>query len=244
MTQHRDSHHTGRRDIKVLLVDDHAVVREGLRLLLTSDPSETSDISVVAEAGTAREAQARLATTDVDVALVDVMLPDGDGIQLCRQIREDHPATACVVLTSYPDAHLVLAATLAGASSFLSKCADRSEVADAIRAATRGERRLDGQAAAQALESVSHEYAEHRTVGRLTEQERRVFALVGQGLSNNQIAERMYLTEKTVKNYVSRMLSKLSMDRRTEAAVLAARLAERRNRHGGLAHPHTAAAGR
>ena len=240
MTQDRGIRHVARGDVSVLVVDDHAVVREGLRLLLMSGPS---DISVVAEAGTIREAHEQLATTAVDVALVDVMLPDGDGIQLCRQIRQDHPATACVVLTSYPDAHLLLAATLAGASSYLSKHADRNEVWDAIRAAARGEHRLDGRAAAQALEAASAECAHHGLVGRLTDQERRVFALVGQGLSNNQIADRMHLTEKTVKNYVSRMLSKLGMDRRTEAAVLAARLAERRNRASGTAHPKIASAG-
>lgn len=239
MTQDSDIRHTGSGDISVLLVDDHAVVREGLRLLLTLEPS---DISVVAEAGTIREAHERLASTHVDVALVDVMLPDGDGIQLCREIREERPATACVVLTSYPDAHLLLTASLAGASNYLSKHADRQEVWEAIRAAARGEHRLDGRVAAQALEAASQGSADHELVGQLTEQERRVFVLVGQGLSNNQIAERMHLTEKTVKNYVSRMLSKLGMDRRTEAAVLAARLAERRNRDSGPAHHHITAA--
>lgn len=219
--------HHDQAELAVMLVDDHAVVREGLRLLLTSGPS---DIHVVAEAGSVAEARDRLDDIDVDVALVDVMLPDGDGIQLCRQIRQDHPNTTCVVLTSYPDAHLLLAATLAGASNYLSKHAHPDEVWNAIRAAGRGDRQLDEAAASAALETLSRTSNDHGVVGRLTDQERRVFALVGQGLSNSQIAERMHLTEKTVKNYVSHMLSKLGMDRRTEAAVLAARLAERRSR--------------
>ena len=213
-------------DVAVLVVDDHAVVREGVRLMLAARPSA---MQVVAEAGTVQEARELLGTTHVDVALVDVMLPDGDGIQLCRHIRVEHPTIACVILTSYPATHLFLAATLAGASNYLSKHAEPEQVRHAIRTAARGERSLDDAAASQALEALSRDSADHGLVGGLTDQERRVFTLVGQGLSNSQIAETMHLTEKTVKNYVSRMLRKLGMDRRTEAAILAARLAERRS---------------
>ena len=224
--------------VTVMLVDDHAVVREGLRLMLESD---SSDLRVVAEAGSVAEAHDRLAAVDVDVALIDIVLPDGDGLQLCRRIRRAHPTTACVILTSFPDAHLLLAAAVSGASHHLNKNARPEQVREAVRAAARSEPGLDDLAMARALESVSQEYADDDLLRELTDQERRVFALVGQGLSNGQIADRMHLTEKTIKNYVSRMLGKLGMDRRTEAAVLAGRLAERRIRqHHPSAPPHDA----
>ena len=222
--------------VSVLLVDDHGVVREGLRLLLSSCPVS---VRVVGEAGSVSETHDVLETTHVDVALIDVMLPDGDGIQLCRTIRQEYPGTWCVILTSYRHPHHILAATLAGASGYLSKDARPEQVWHAIIAAARGESSLDEAAMRRALEEVSRESATaHDLLRGLTDQERRVFALVGQGLSNCQIAERMDLTEKTVKNYVSHMLTKLGMVRRTEAAVLAARLAERRHQHPGSPTTH------
>lgn len=218
--------------VAVLLVEDHVVVREGLRLLLESGRAR---IRVAGEAGSIAEAHELLATTDVDVVLIDVVLPDGDGIQLCRHVRHHHPATTCVILTSSnADPHLLMAATVAGASFLLTKDAHAGQVLDAVHAAARGERQLDDVAMSRALESSSRDCAGDRMFDGLTEQERRVFALVGQGLSNGQIAETMHLTEKTVKNYVSRMLAKLGMDRRTEAAILAARLASRRHQDSGL----------
>lgn len=219
-----DVGHGAADPVSVLVVDDHAVVRAGVRLMLNAG---SPDMHVVAEAGTVEQARQLLETTHVDVALVDVMLPDGDGIQLCRHMRQEHPTTACIVLTSYPATHLFLAATLAGASNYLSKHAEPDDLRRAVRTAARGERTLDHAAAVRALDALSRDSADHGLVGGLTDQERRVFTLVGQGLSNIQIAETMHLTEKTVKNYVSRMLHKLGMDRRTEAAILAARLAER-----------------
>lgn len=213
--------------IDVLLVDDHAVVREGLRLVIATC---TRAVHRVTEAGSVAEARSCLATTTFDVALLDVMLPDGDGIQLCREITRAHPSTASVILTAHPDRHLLIAATLAGAFGYVSKEAGAEALCRAIATAAAGERTLDNDALSHALELLAQSYTEHDLLGVLTEQERRVFVLVGQGLSNLQIAQRMHLTEKTVKNYVSRMLAKLCMDRRTEAAVLAARLAERRER--------------
>lgn len=231
----RDARHEGHDGVSVLLVDDHPVVREGLRLILeASRPA----IRVAGEAGSVADAQDLLATSEADVVLIDVMLPDGDGIQFCRHVRQHHPDTACVILTSHADTHLILAATMAGASSFLTKDAPADQVWDAVHAAARGERQLDGTAMSRALESSSRDCAGHRVLEGLTEQERRVFALVGQGLSNSQIAERMQLTEKTVKNYVSHMLAKLGMHRRTEAALLAARLAARRDQARGAVGGH------
>ncbi len=222
--------------MSVLLVDDHAVVREGIRLLLSACPARTR---VVGEASTIAEARQHLATTPVDVALLDVMLPDGDGIQLCREIRQVHPETACVILTSHPDPHLVLAATLAGAADHLSKDATPDRVWAAVLSAARGERRLDDAAMAAALDSLVHESGSVDEMADLTDQEHRVFALVGEGLSNREIAEQLHLTEKTVKNYLSRVLAKLGMRRRTQAAVLAARLSERRAPGAGTPPPKT-----
>lgn len=218
--------------VTVLLVEDHEVVREGLRLLIErSDPS----LAVVAEAGTAGAAREVLRRRPIDVAVLDVVLPDGDGLQLCREIRSSHPDVACLILTASRDAHQLVAARLAGASGYLSKEASQAQVVAAIGAAHRGESMLDDATMARALQAMTTGYEGHALVGSLTDQERQVFALVGQGLSNQEIAEQLHLAEKTIKNYMSRILSKLGMSRRTEAAILAVRLAERRAR-GQTAH--------
>jgi two-component system, NarL family, response regulator DevR len=206
----------------VVLVDDHEVVRSGLRRSLEQVP----DCTVVGEAGTVAEALAVIDLTCPDVAILDVVLPDGDGIQLCREVLARHPDVACVLLTSFPGSHGMLTAALAGAAAYLGKDSSSVDLAATIAAAARGERQLDEAELMAALDELTAP-----TPGgleQLTPQERRVFELVGQGLSNRQIAEHLHLAERTVKNYSSRVLSKLAMTRRSEAAALAARLAERR----------------
>lgn len=210
--------------IDVLVVDDHLVVREGLRHLLEQPGPDGMDVRAV---GTVADALAACEHRPPDVAIVDVVLPDGDGIQLCREMRSRYPTLACLVLTASHDDRTVLAAAVAGAAGYLRKDAGRAELQDAIRAVARGESLLDDEVVTAALEEIRVNHDEG-LLPELTPQERRVFELVGQGLSNRQIGERLHLSEKTVKNYVSRVLAKLHLDRRTEIAVLSARLKDRR----------------
>jgi two-component system response regulator DevR len=213
--------------IDVLVVDDHLVVREGLRHML--EHSDDGGI-VVREAASVAAAMQVVAEHVPDVALVDVVLPDGDGIQLCRDLRSEHPELACLVLTSLQDERTLLAAAMAGAVGFLRKDVGRQEMLEAVRSAARGDVLLDDETMTAALNRLRTEVDEDPVLLELTPQEHRVFELIGQGLSNRQIGEQLFLSEKTVKNYVSRVLAKLHMDRRTEVAVLSARLAERRSR--------------
>lgn len=210
---------------RVLVVDDHGLVRQGLRTAIDEAPGPCR---VVAEARSAADALERLASVDVDVAIVDVVLPDLDGLQLCREIRSRQPTTACLLLTSFPERRAALSAVLAGASGYLAKSMPTSQIIDAVQAVAQGESLLESHEDVDGLLAELRQIEEHPHIGELTQQEHRVFELIGQGLTNRQIGERLHLTEKTVKNYVSRMLRKLDMGRRTEAAVLAARLAERR----------------
>jgi two-component system response regulator DevR len=215
------------RRLGVLVVDDHLVVREGLRHLLEGPEGfDVRDVGTVADAIAAVEAE------PPDVAILDVTLPDGDGIQLCRDLRASHPDIACLVLTSSEDERTLLAAAMAGAVGYLRKDSGRAQLSEAVRSAARGESLLDDATMASALDRLRSDDAGQPLLGDLTAQERRVFELVGQGLSNRQIGEQLFLSEKTVKNYVSRVLSKLHMDRRTEIAVLSARLGERRGSAG------------
>lgn len=224
----------GDQPIKVILVDDHEIVREGLRRVLES----SGIVEVVGEADRVGRARTVLEETEPDVAVIDVVLPDGDGIQLCREIRSKHPDVACLLLTSFPDDQAVLAASMAGAAGYLVKEAGTSDIVEAVRVAAEGGTLLDRQAVEEKLDALRSRSPEDERLGELTPQEKQVFELIGHGLTNRQIGERMYLAETTVRNYVSRLLSKLDMDRRTEAAALAARLAERRahqrgRRYGG-----------
>jgi two-component system, NarL family, response regulator DevR len=209
----------------VVVVDDHEVVRAGVR---TAIAQARCDCVVVGEAGTVAEAYEVLERTAPDIVIVDVVLPDGDGIQLCRELRARRPEIACLLLTSFPEPGAMLSAALAGAAAYLAKDSSATDLVGVIAQVGQGRRLLDDEAVSALLEELSSLPVEEAALGALTGQERRVFELIGQGLSNRQIADRLHLTERTVKNYSSRLLRKLGMERRSEAAVLSARLAERR----------------
>jgi DNA-binding NarL/FixJ family response regulator len=211
--------------IRVFLLDDHEVVRRGLRDLLDAE----DDLEVVGEAGTAEEAYGRIPATSPDVAVLDVRLPDGDGVDVCREIRSRHPEIACIMLTSFADDEAVYAAIMAGAAGYLLKQVRGTDLVDGIRRVGQGESLLDPSVTARVLERIRNRDQDDE-LSSLTPQERKILDLIAEGLTNRQIGERLFLAEKTVKNYVSNLLAKLGMSRRTEAAAYAARLAERRGR--------------
>ncbi len=210
---------------RVFLLDDHEVVRRGVRELIEAE----DDMIVVGEAGTAEEAMGRIPATSPNVAVLDVRLPDGDGIEVCREIRSKHPEITCIMLTSFADDEAVYAAIMAGAAGYVLKQVRGSDLIDGIRRVAAGESLLDPSVTTRLLDRIRHQ-GDADELAALSEQERKILDLIAEGLTNRQIGERMYLAEKTVKNYVSNLLSKLGMSRRTEAAVYAARLAERRSR--------------
>lgn len=206
--------------VKVFLVDDHEVVRRGLIDLLGSDP----DLEVVGEAGTVAEALARIPAARPDVAVLDVRLPDGNGIELCRDLLSDLPELRCLMLTSFTSDEAMLDAILAGASGYVVKDIKGLELATAIKDVGAGRSLLDNRAAAALMANLRGAAARDDPLTGLTEQERTLLHLLSEGLTNRQIAARMFLAEKTVKNYVSRLLAKLGMQRRTQAAVFASKL--------------------
>ena len=212
---------------RVVVVDDHEVVRTGIRTAIEQG-SSSRGCQVVGEAATVAEAREVIDRAEPDIAILDVVLPDGDGIQLCREIRARHPGTACVLLTSFPEPRGMLSAALAGAAAYLAKDRSSSDLLGILSAVADGERLLDPDTVAALLDELTASPSDDALLSGLTPQERRVFELIGQGLSNRQIARQLHLAERTVKNYTSRMLAKLDMERRSEAAVLSARLAERR----------------
>ena len=214
--------------MRVFLLDDHEVVRRGLRELLESEP----DLEVVGEAGTAEEALMRIPPTQPDVAVLDVRLPDGSGIEVCREIRSRHPEIACLMLTSFADDEALFSAVMAGAAGFVLKQVRGAELVEGVRRVAGGESLLDPVTTARVLDRIRSRpsQAEDELSG-LTAQERVLLGHIAEGKTNRQIGEEMHLAEKTIKNYVSNLLTKLGMARRTEAAVYAARIAERRN-HG------------
>jgi two-component system, NarL family, response regulator DevR len=212
---------------RVFLLDDHEIVRRGLRDLLEAE----DDLVVVGEAGTADEALRRIPPTSPDVAVLDVRLPDRDGIEVCREIRSRHPDIACLMLTSFADDEALFSAIMAGASGYVLKQVKSNDLVDGVRRVARGESLLDPTVTRRVLERLRTKPEDDELAG-LTKQERRLLDLIAEGLTNRQIADRMFLAEKTIKNYVSNLLSKLGMSRRSEAAAYAARLAERRRHEG------------
>ena len=210
--------------LRVFLLDDHEVVRQGVRGLLEAD----GDIEVVGEASTAAEALARIPACRPNVAILDVRLPDGDGVDVCREVRSRHPEVACLMLTSHADDEALFAAIMAGAAGYVLKQIRGDDLVDACRRVGAGQSLLDPSVTAKVLERLRTGPEEDPLAG-LTAQERRILELISEGRTNRQIAETMILAEKTVKNYVSNLLAKLGMERRTEAAAYAARLSERRH---------------
>ncbi len=215
---------------RVFLLDDHEVVRRGLRELLEAE----DDMEVVGEAGTAEEAYGRIPATSPNVAVLDVRLPDGDGVEVCREIRSRHPEIACIMLTSFAEDDAVYAAIMAGAAGYVLKQVRGTDLVDGIRRVAAGDSLLDPSVTTRVLERLRHK-DDADELDALTDQERKILELIAEGLTNRQIGERMFLAEKTVKNYVSNLFGKLGMSRRTEAAAYAARLAERHS-HDGHRH--------
>jgi DNA-binding NarL/FixJ family response regulator len=211
--------------VRVFLVDDHEVVRRGVAEVLEDDPG----ITVVGEAGSVAEALARVPAVRPDVVVVDMRLPDGDGAELCRGLRERVPGLCCLVLTSYSEQEALDAAVRAGAAGFVLKQVRGPALVTAVRTVASGGTLFDpvGPAASTGRGPMT---AGGDRLGLLTDQERSVLRLIGEGLTNRQIGERMGLAEKTVKNYTSHLLAKLGLERRTQAAILAT---EMRDRHGG-----------
>jgi len=206
--------------IRVFLLDDHEVVRRGLHDLLESE----GDIEIVGESGSAREATARIPALRPDVAVLDARLPDGSGIDVCRDVRSTDPSIKALILTSYDDDEALFAAIMAGAAGYVLKQIGAGDLVDSVRRVAAGQSLIDPQLMARVLERVRSGPPEHEELARLTEQERKILALIAEGMTNRQIGERLFLAEKTVKNYVSSILSKLGLERRTQAAVLASKL--------------------
>jgi two-component system, NarL family, response regulator DevR len=213
--------------VRVFLLDDHEIVRRGVRELLEAE----DDLEVVGEASTAEEAYARIPATTPNVAILDVRLPDGDGVEVCREIRSNHPEISCLMLTSFADDEALFSAIMAGASGYVLKQVRGTDLVDGVRRVGRGESLLDPLLTTRVLERLRRPPEPDELAG-LTDQERRILDHITEGMTNRQIGEQLFLAEKTVKNYVSNVLAKLGMSRRSEAAAYAARLSERRKHEG------------
>ena len=214
--------------VSVFLVDDHEVVRRGLIDLLGTDP----ELDVVGEAGSVADAMAKIPTARPDVAVLDVQLPDGNGIELCRDLLSSMADLRCLMLTSFTSDEAMLDAILAGASGYVVKDIKGMDLLRAIKEVGAGRSLLDSRAAAALMAKLRGEDQRPDPLSGLTSQERTLLSLLSEGLTNKQIADQMFLAEKTVKNYVSRLLSKLRMERRTQAAVFATKM-QRSHRSGG-----------
>ncbi|MDT0379039.1 response regulator transcription factor [Streptomyces sp. RKND-216] len=216
--------------ITVFLLDDHEVVRRGVHDMLAAE----DDIEVVGEAGTAAEALTRIPAARPDVAVLDVRLPDGNGVEVCREVRSRDEHVRCLMLTSYSDDEALFNAIMAGASGYVLKGIRGSELITAVRDVAAGRSLLDPVATQRVLDRLRSGGATTRSdepLARLTEQERRILDLIGEGLTNRAIGERLHLAEKTIKNYVSGLLAKLGMERRSQAAAYVARLRARSDQH-------------
>ncbi len=207
-------------DIKVFLLDDHEIVRRGVKDMLEAEPG----ITVVGEAGTAASALARIPAVRPDVAVLDVRLPDGDGVSVCREIRSRMPEVACLMLTSFGDDEALFDAIMAGAAGYVLKQIRGTDLVGAVRTVASGESMLDPEAASKVMARMRAQATKSDPLAGLTNQERRILELIGEGMTNRQIGEHMFLAEKTVKNYVSALFAKLGMERRTQAAAFASRV--------------------
>ncbi|MEU3852253.1 response regulator transcription factor [Streptomyces sp. NPDC029554] len=217
--------------IRVFLLDDHEVVRRGVHDLLDDEP----DIAVVGEAATAEQALVRVPALRPHVAVLDVRLPDGDGVSVCRELRSRMPDLACLMLTSFDDEEALLDSIMAGASGYVLKQIQGSDLVSAVRTVAAGQSLLDPSATARLmarLRQTQEPEPEPDALPGLTEREREILALIGEGLTNRQIGRRLYLAEKTVKNHISRLLAKLGVERRIQAAVLATQARERLEQEG------------
>ncbi|MET8630621.1 response regulator transcription factor [Kitasatospora sp. NPDC004669] len=204
--------------VKVFLLDDHEVVRRGVHDLLDAEP----DLTVVGEAATVEQALARVPALRPDVAVLDMRLPDGDGVTVCRELRSRMPELACLILTSFDDEEALLDAIMAGASGYVLKQISGTDLVTAVRTVASGQSMLDPGAATRLMNRLRGD-ATPQTTGlpQLTDREREILSLIGEGLTNRQIGQRLYLAEKTVKNHVSRLLAKLGVERRVQAALIA-----------------------
>ncbi|MFD9129387.1 response regulator [Kitasatospora sp. NPDC059571] len=206
--------------IRVFLLDDHEVVRRGVHDLLSTE----GDIEVVGEAGTAAEALARIAAVAPDVAVLDVRLPDGNGVEVCREVRSRNPEVRCLMLTSFSDDEALFDSIMAGASGYVLKAIRGTDLISAVRDVAAGKSLLDPVATSRVLERLREGgEKEDERLAQLTKQERRILDLIGEGMTNRQIGNQLHLAEKTVKNYVSSLLAKMDMERRTQAAAYVAR---------------------
>jgi DNA-binding NarL/FixJ family response regulator len=220
--------------IRVFLLDDHEIVRRGVRDMLEAE----GGITVIGEAGTASAALARIPALRPDVAVLDVRLPDGDGVTVCREIRSRMPEVACLMLTSFADDDALMDAVMAGASGYVLKQIRGTDLVGAVRTVATGQSMLDPRAASQLMARLRGQSARPDPLAGLTPQEKRILELIGEGLTNRQIGEQLFLAEKTVKNYISGLFAKLGMERRTQAAAYAARVfgePAEHDRHAGTA---------
>ncbi|MGW5474192.1 response regulator [Streptomyces chartreusis] len=226
-----DSAPAGSDPIRVFLMDDHEVVRRGVRDVLNDEP----DITVVGEAGTAEQALVRVPALRPQVAVLDVRLPDGDGVTVCRELRSSLPELACLMLTSFDDEEALLDSIMAGASGYVLKQIQGSDLVSAVRTVAAGQSLLDPSATAKLmarLRAGEQPEPEPDALPGLTDRERAILALIGEGLTNRQIGQRLYLAEKTVKNHISRLLAKLGVERRIQAAVIATQAQDRLRQEG------------
>ncbi|MFI2368026.1 response regulator [Streptomyces sp. NPDC018833] len=225
---------TEKEPLRVFLLDDHEVVRRGVHDLLDAEP----DLTVVGEAGTAEQALVRVPALRPQVAVLDVRLPDGDGVSVCRELRSRMPDLACLMLTSFDDEEALLDAIMAGASGYVLKQITGTDLVNAVRTVASGQSMLDPGATARVMARLrggAPKEEQPQGLPGLTEREREILALVGEGLTNREIGKRLYLAEKTVKNNISRLLAKLGVERRVQAAVIATQALAAQDEQGGSA---------